>query len=161
MASIVPFLWFGNDAEAAVNAYVTIFPDSKITDVSRYGEAGPGTPGSVMTMEFELCGQPFMALNGTQAPETEEPFHRGAIALYVDCETQDELDGFWDKLAEGGEMLPCGWVRDRFGVAWNIVPKGISNYVGGDDDDGAERAMQAMFTMKKLDINALRKAYEG
>lgn len=161
MSAIVPFLWFGSDAEEAVNSYVALFPNSRITNISRYSEAGPGQPGTVMTMEFELCGQRCMALNGMDAPAAENAFHRGAIALYVDCDTQGDVDRYWDALAQGGEILPCGWVRDRFGVAWNIVPSGIGEYLGGDDEEGASRAMNAMMSMKKLDIDALRAAYEG
>jgi predicted 3-demethylubiquinone-9 3-methyltransferase (glyoxalase superfamily) len=162
---IAPFLWFEDGkAKEAAEFYVSIFKDSKIEKVTDYGEAGPGPAGSPMMVEFQLEGQAFKAINAPSdsAPDPDvDSFHRGGIALYVDCETQSEVDRLWDKLSEGGEHLPCGWVKDKFGFAWNIVPAGIGNYLGGDDPKGSQRAMQAMLQMQKLDIDELKRAYEG
>ncbi len=159
MQKIVPFLWFNSEAEEGAKYYVSIFKNSKIDNVSRYGEAGPGPEGAAMVVEFQLDGQDFMALNGFQPPAAASG--PAGIALFVNCETQDEVDRLWDKLSEGGEKLPCGWLRDRYGFSWNIVPVGLSDYIGGPDPVKAQRAMQAMLQMEKLDINALRRAYEG
>jgi predicted 3-demethylubiquinone-9 3-methyltransferase (glyoxalase superfamily) len=158
MQKIVPFLWFNDRAEEAANFYVSIFKNSRIDNVSRYGEAGPGPAGAVMVVEFQLEGQEFKALNGFQpvAPSANV----GGIALMVDCESQDELDALWEKLAAGGEILPCGWLRDKYGFAWNIVPAGILDVIGGPDPKKAQAAMRAMLEMEKLDINALRAAYD-
>jgi predicted 3-demethylubiquinone-9 3-methyltransferase (glyoxalase superfamily) len=160
---ITPLLWFSGEAEEAVNFYVSVFKDSKTDKISRYGEAGPGPEGSAMMIEFTLEGQEFMALNGGVAQEVESSDvpPRGGIALFVTCETQAELDRVWDRLAEGGEILQCGWLRDKFGFAWNIVPEGMGEYLGHDDPEKRERAMKAMLQMKKLDIDAIRKAAEG
>lgn len=163
MPSITPFLWFTGQAEEAATYYVSVFKNSKITDVSRYGEAGPAPAGTVMTVEFELDGQPFMAINAPSddpAPPSGN-FSQGKIALFVSCETQAELDELWDKLSDGGEKLPCGWVADRYGFAWNIVPKGMMDLVGGDDEERAQRAMRAMLQMSKLDIDELRRVYNA
>lgn len=160
---ITPLLWFANEAEEAVNFYVTLFEDSKIDKVSRFGDAGPGKAGDAMMVEFTLAGQEFMALNGTVAGERadfESP-PRGAIALFVTCDTQRELDALWEKLAQGGKILQCGWLLDRYGFAWNLVPKGMTEYLHGDDEAGSDRAMRAMLQMKKLDLDAIRRAYEG
>lgn len=159
MSKIVPFLWFNDQAEQAANYYVSIFKDSKIDSVSRYGAAGPGPEGAAMVVEFTLEGQPFMALNGfTPAAQGDGP---ACIALYVDCTTQAELDELWDKLSEDGNKLPCGWLTDKYGFSWNIVPSGLSDYLGGDDAEGAKRAMKEMLSQQKLDIDAIRRAYEG
>jgi predicted 3-demethylubiquinone-9 3-methyltransferase (glyoxalase superfamily) len=163
MPNITPFLWFTGQAEEAVDYYVSIFKNSKVTNTTRYGEAGPGPPGSVMTIDFELDGQEFMAINSpseSSAPPGED-FSQGKIALFVTCETQAELDALWDKLSEGGEQLPCGWVTDRFGFAWNLVPAGLSDVLGGDDEERSQRAMRAMLEMGKLDIDELRRAYNA
>jgi predicted 3-demethylubiquinone-9 3-methyltransferase (glyoxalase superfamily) len=160
---ITPLLWFGGEAEDAVNFYVSIFADSKIDKISRYGDAGPGPKGAPMMIEFTLEGQEFMALNGyavSDSPTADAP-PRGGIALFTTCETQAELDRVWDALAEGGEILQCGWLRDKFGFAWNIVPEGMGQYLGHDDPAKRERAMQAMLQMRKLDIEAIRRAAEG
>jgi predicted 3-demethylubiquinone-9 3-methyltransferase (glyoxalase superfamily) len=163
MAHITPFLWFTGQAEEAVNFYVATFKNSKITDVARYGEAGPGEAGSVMTIEFELDGQAFMAINAPSSdPQTPgDNFAQGKIALFVSCETQRELDELWEKLSDGGEKLPCGWVADRYGFAWNIVPAGLRDVLGGDDDQRSQRAMKAMLEMSKLDIDELRRVYNA
>jgi predicted 3-demethylubiquinone-9 3-methyltransferase (glyoxalase superfamily) len=164
MASITPFLWFTGQAEEAVNFYVSVFKNSRIAEVSQYGEAGPGPVGSVMTIEFELDGQPFMAINApsgsTPNPSTE--FSQGKIALFVSCQTQSELDELWRKLSEGGgKELPCGWVQDRFGFSWNLVPPGLRDVLGGDDEERSQRAMSAMLQMSKLDIDELRRVYNA
>jgi predicted 3-demethylubiquinone-9 3-methyltransferase (glyoxalase superfamily) len=163
MPSITPFLWFNGQAEEAAEFYVSVFKNSKITDVSRYGEAGPGPAGSVMTLGFELDGQPFMAINapGDGSEPASANFAQGKIALFVSCPTQAELDELWDKLAEGGQRLPCGWVSDRYGFAWNIVPEGLREVLGGDDEERSQRAMQAMLQMQKLDIDELRRVYNA
>jgi predicted 3-demethylubiquinone-9 3-methyltransferase (glyoxalase superfamily) len=161
MQKIVPFLWFENQAEEAAQYYVSIFKNSRITNVSRYGEAGPQPAGTAMVVEFELEGQELMALNGGPSEKPPEGPYQGSIALYVSCETQAEVDKLWDQLAEGGRKVQCGWVVDKYGFAWNIVPKGLSDYIGGKDPEGAERAMKAMLQMQKLDIDELRRAYEG
>jgi predicted 3-demethylubiquinone-9 3-methyltransferase (glyoxalase superfamily) len=160
MQKIVPFLWFNDKAEEAAHFYVSIFKNSKVENVSRYGAAGPGPSGAAMVVEFELEGQEFMALNGFAGPGAAE-LRPGAIALFVNCETQGELDTLWDRLSEGGEKLPCGWVQDKYGFSWNLVPVGLTDYIGGDDPEGSQRAMQAMLQMQKLDIDELRRAYEG
>lgn len=156
MQKIVPYLWFDDKAEEAVNFYVSIFKNSKIDNISRYGEAGPGASGSVMVVEFELERQDFMALNGGEPSSGS-----AAIALFVNCETQLEVDALWDKLSEGGEILQCGWLKDKYGFSWNIVPTGLGELLGGADPVKSQRAMKAMLQMKKLDIDALRRAYEG
>ena len=153
---IVPFLWFEDKAEEAANYYVSIFKNSKITNVSRYGEAGPGPSGSAMVVEFELEGQDFMAINGGRPAVPSQ-----AIALFVNCETQSEVDTLWESLAHGGETLQCGWLKDKYGFSWNIVPAGLADLVGGPDAVKAQRAMKAMLEMEKLDIDALRRAYDG
>ncbi|MGB8520212.1 MAG: VOC family protein [Candidatus Tumulicola sp.] len=163
MPSITPFLWFAGQAEEAVDYYVSIFKNSRITDTSRYGDAGPGPAGSVMTIEFELDGQEFMAINApsdSSEPSAEE-FSQGKIALFVSCETQAELDALWDKLSEGGTQLPCGWVADRFGFSWNLVPQGLRDVLGGGDEERSQRAMRAMLQMGKLDIDELRRVYNA
>ncbi|MGC9991588.1 MAG: VOC family protein [Candidatus Cybelea sp.] len=160
---ITPLLWFGSDAEEAVNFYVSIFNDSKVDEISRFGEGGPRPAGTPMMIEFTLEGQEFMALNGGVAidlPVTDVP-PRGSIALFMTCETQAELDRVWDRLADGGVIQQCGWLRDKFGVAWNIVPQGMGEYLGHDDPEKRARAMKAMLQMKKLDIEEIRKATEG
>jgi predicted 3-demethylubiquinone-9 3-methyltransferase (glyoxalase superfamily) len=155
MQKITPFLWFETQAEEAANFYVSLFKDSRITSVSRYGEGGPGKPGTVMTVNFQLEGQEFIALNG--GPEfTFSP----AISFFVDCATQEEVDRLWEKLIEGGEEVQCGWLKDKYGLSWQIVPSGLSDLLNGKDAEGSRRAMQAMLQMKKLDIEKMRQAYE-
>jgi len=161
MQKIVPFLWFNNQAEQAANFYVSVFKNSKITDVSHYGEAGPMPAGTAMVVEFELEGQEFMALNGGETGTPPAGPYQGSIALYVNCETQAEVDRLWDTLSEGGQKIQCGWLTDKYGVTWNIVPAGIGDYIAGDDPEKSQRAMRAMMQMEKLDIDELRRAYEG
>jgi predicted 3-demethylubiquinone-9 3-methyltransferase (glyoxalase superfamily) len=163
VAKITPFLWFGGEAEEAVEFYCSVFARSRTTFVSRYGESGPGPSGTVLTIEFELDGQEFMAINApSDSPaEVGDGFARGTVALFVDCETQAELDRLWDRLSAGGEQLPCGWVRDRYGFAWNIVPSGLRDVLNGPDETRSQRAMKAMLEMGKLDIAELRRAYEA
>lgn len=155
MQKITPFLWFDHQAEEAMNFYVSIFKNSKILNVSRYNEAGPGLNQTVVIGTFQLDGQEFMALNG--GPEFK---FTEAMSLFVTCENQEEVDYFWEKLSEGGEEGPCGWLKDKFGVSWQIVPAVLDEMLGDKDPQKAKRAMQAMLQMKKLDIKTLREAYE-
>ena len=163
MPTITPFLWFESGAEEAAQFYVSIFKNSRITETMYYSEAGPGPAGSVMLVEFELDGQPLKAINAPsdEAKTPGEEFNQGKIALYVDCETQADVDDLWEKLSEGGRQLPCGWVQDRYGFAWNIVPRGLVDVLGGPDAERAERALKAMLQMGKLDIDELRRVYAG
>ena len=154
---ITPFLWFDNNAEEAVNFYTSIFKNSRIINVSRYGEAGPGPKGSVMVAVFELEGQQFMALNGGPVFHFTE-----AISFVVNCETQAEVDAYWDKLlAGGGKPSQCGWLKDRFGLSWQIVPSVLGKLMSGPDPEKAKRVTQAMMKMVKLDIQALEDAANG
>jgi predicted 3-demethylubiquinone-9 3-methyltransferase (glyoxalase superfamily) len=155
---ITPMLWFDTQAEAAARFYVSVFKDSKITQVSHYGSDGPGPAGSVMVVGFELGGQAFTALNGGPTFTISE-----AVSFVVNCDAQDEVDYYWDKLSEGGDeqAQQCGWLKDRFGVSWQIVPTALPDYVAGPDPEKARRAMQAMLSMKKLDIAELKRAYDG
>jgi predicted 3-demethylubiquinone-9 3-methyltransferase (glyoxalase superfamily) len=152
---ITPFLWFDQQAEEAANFYTSIFPNSKVEKVVRYGPVGPGPPGSVMTVEFQLEGQTFVALNGG-------PHHRSteAISFMVHCQTQDEVDLYWEKLSAGGGEVQCGWLKDKFGLSWQIVPTALLDLLADPDPQKSQRVMKAMLAMKKLDINALRQAYE-
>lgn len=157
MQKISPFLWFDAQAEEAANFYVSRFKDAKITSVARYGEAGPGPAGSVMTVAFELDGQAFTALNGGPVFKFTV-----AISFVVNCEGQAEVDAMWDALsADGGETGQCGWLKDRFGVSWQVVPTVLHELIGGPDTQKAGRAMAAMMQMTKLDIAKLRAAREG
>ena len=153
MQKIRPWLWFDTQAEEAANFYVSAFPNSKITNLSRYGEEGPGPAGTVMVASFELDGVEFMALNGGSAAEYSSAF-------YVECETQAEIDRLWDRLSEGGEPGVCGWLKDRYGVSWNIVPRIFGELMSDDDDEKTGRVMKAMLGMKKLDVAELLRAYE-
>ena len=152
---LTTFLTFDDRAGEAVEFYTSIFPDSKITSERRYGPAGPGPEGSLMTATFELNGQEFMALNGGSSFS----FAPG-ISLFVDCETQEEVDEYYDKLAEGGEEVACGWVTDKFGVSWQVVPRILGELLADEDREKANRVMQAMLQMKKIDIDGLQKAAE-
>lgn len=151
---ITPFLWFDNQAEEAVKFYTSIFKNSKVETVTRYGEAGPGPKGSVMTIEFELDGQKFVALNGGPVYKFTE-----AISLVVNCETQQEVDEFWGKLSTGGKEVQCGWLKDKYGLSWQIVPVAFFRMLRDKDAARSQRVMQAMFQMKKMDIAALEAAY--
>lgn len=154
MQKITPFLWFDDKAEEAMNFYISIFKNSKIVGVSRYGEGGPGPTGSVMTATFELNGQEFTALNGgPQFAFTE------AISFYVDCETQQEVDELWEKLSEGGEKGQCGWLKDKYGLSWQIVPSILGELLQDKDPKKSNNVMQAMLQMHKIDINMLKQAY--
>jgi predicted 3-demethylubiquinone-9 3-methyltransferase (glyoxalase superfamily) len=155
MQTITPFLWFDHQAEEAVNFYVSLFEHAEILNVERYGEGGPGDPGTVMTMSFRLAGQDFMALNGGPEYQFSE-----ATSFFVNCETQAEVDRLWDELAKGGEVMDCGWVKDRYGVTWQIVPTILGQLLQDPDPQKAGRVVQAMLKMKKLDIQALQAAYE-
>jgi predicted 3-demethylubiquinone-9 3-methyltransferase (glyoxalase superfamily) len=152
MPKINPFLWFDDQAESAAQFYVSVFPNSRITRVARYGEAGPGAAGSVMTVEFELDGQRVVALNGGPQFKFSE-----AVSLVVNCRDQAEIDLYWDRLGEGGEPGPCGWLKDRFGFSWQIVPENIEALLGGSDK-ASQRAFAAMMRMGKLDIAGLQAA---
>jgi predicted 3-demethylubiquinone-9 3-methyltransferase (glyoxalase superfamily) len=154
MQKITPFLWFDDKAEEAMNFYTSIFKNSKIGSVSRYGEAGPGQAGTVMSAAFELDGQEFMALNG--GPHfTFTP----AISFFVHCETQAEVDELWDRLSEGGEEGQCGWLMDKYGLSWQIVPSVLGELLGDKDPEKSQRVMHAMLQMKKIDIAQLKLAY--
>jgi predicted 3-demethylubiquinone-9 3-methyltransferase (glyoxalase superfamily) len=151
---ITPCLWFNFNAEEAVNYYLSIFKNSKILEISHYGDAVPTYKGKVLTILFEIEGQKFQALNGgPQFPFTE------AISLSVDCETQEEVDALWSKLSAGGSESQCGWLKDKFGLSWQIVPRALTEMLKDKDPDKATRVMQAMFTMSKIDINRLLQAY--
>jgi predicted 3-demethylubiquinone-9 3-methyltransferase (glyoxalase superfamily) len=152
---ITPFLWFDNQAEEAMNFYVSIFRNSKVISIGRYGEAGPGSKGTVMTVSFELEGQEFMALNGGPQYKFTE-----AISFFVNCETQEEVDELWEKLSEGGEKGPCGWLKDKYGVSWQIVPTVLGEMLSDPDPARSQRVMKAMLQMKKIEIEGLKKAYE-
>jgi predicted 3-demethylubiquinone-9 3-methyltransferase (glyoxalase superfamily) len=157
MQKITPFLWFDNQAEEAMNFYASIFKNSKIGKVTRYGEAGPGQKGSVMVASFELEGLEFTALNaGPRFKFTE------AISLYVNCESQEEVDYFWSKLtADGGSESMCGWLKDKFGLSWQIIPSALPKLMSDPDREKANRVMQAMLQMKKIDVAKLEQAAKG
>ncbi|MBO0952691.1 VOC family protein [Fibrella forsythiae] len=153
MQKITTFLTFNNQAEEAATLYTSVFKNSAITHVSRSGDAGPGQPGSAMSVVFQLDGQPFYALNG--GPSFS--FTNG-ISLFISCETQEEIDHFWEKLSDGGEKGQCGWLKDRFGVSWQVVPSALGSLLSHKDPAKAKRAMAAMLNMTKLDIAALEQA---
>ncbi len=159
MQKITPFLWFDNQAEEATNFYVSIFKDSKIGNITRYDEASSkasGKPeGSVMTVEFQLAGQDFIALNG--GPEFK---FTEAVSFSVDCKNQQEVDEFWEKLSAGGEEGPCGWLKDKYGLSWQIVPSVLIEMLNDPNTEKAQRVTKAMLQMKKIDIKALEEAYE-
>lgn len=155
MQKITPFLWFDGRAEEAMNFYTSIFKHSRIANVARYGEAGPGPKGSLMSATFQIEGQQFMALNGGPL-FTFSP----AISFFVNCETQDEVDELWEKLSEDGEKQRCGWLKDKFGVSWQIIPSALGQLLQDKDAGKAKRAMQAMLQMTKIDIAALKQAAE-
>jgi predicted 3-demethylubiquinone-9 3-methyltransferase (glyoxalase superfamily) len=156
MQTITPFLWFDNQAEEAVKFYTSIFKNSKIGKIARYGDAGPGLKGSVMTVEFQLEGQEFVALNGGPHFKFTE-----AISFVVNCKTQAEVDKFWKKLSAGGKEVQCGWLKDKFGLSWQIVPTVLGELVSDKDAAKSQRVMQAMLKMVKLDIKKLKQAAKG
>jgi predicted 3-demethylubiquinone-9 3-methyltransferase (glyoxalase superfamily) len=153
MHDITPCLWFDTEGEEAAKLYTSVFPNSRILEISRYGSAGPRPEGTVMTVSFELDGQKFLALNGgPQFSFTE------AVSFQVSCETQEAVDAFWSALSEGGEEGPCGWLKDRFGLSWQIVPTRLPELLGDPDAEKAQRVMQAMLQMKKIEIDGLERA---
>lgn len=155
MQKITPFLWFDDKAEEAMNFYISVFKNSKIVRVTRYGEAGPGPKGKVMSATFRLGGQTFYALNG--GPRfTFSP----AISFFVNCETQQEVDELWEKLSEGGEKQKCGWLKDKYGVSWQIVPSVLGKMLQDKDAEKSQRVMKAMLQMDKIGIRKLKEAYE-
>ncbi len=156
MQKITPFLWFDNQAEEAVNFYLSVFDNSEISRIVRYTEGGPGPKGTVMTIDFLIGGQEFVALNGGPI-YTLTP----AISFVVNCQTQQEIDTYWEKLSAGGEKQVCGWLKDRYGVSWQIVPVILTEMLGDPDPVKAGRVMQAMLRMVKLDMKELKRAYKG
>lgn len=156
MQKITPFLWFDDKAEEAMNFYISIFKNSKVVRVTRYGDAGPGPKGTVMAATFELEGQEFYALNGGPVFKFTP-----AISLFVNCETQQEVDELWEKLSQGGRIDQCGWLQDRYGLSWQIIPTLLGTLLGDKDPVKANRAMQAMLQMKKIDMAGLQKAHDG
>ena len=156
MQKITPFLWFDDKAEEAMNFYVSIFKNSKVLRVTRYGEAGPGPKGTVMSATFQLEGQTFYALNGGPLFSFTP-----AISFFVNCETQQEVDDLWEKLGAGGKKERCGWLKDKYGLSWQIIPTALGEMLGDKDPQKAGRVMQAMMQMGKIEIEGLKRAYEG
>jgi predicted 3-demethylubiquinone-9 3-methyltransferase (glyoxalase superfamily) len=156
MPTITPFLWFDTDAEPAAELYTSVFPNSRILEVTHYGSAGPRPEGMVMTVSFELDGQKVVALNGGPDFTLNEAF-----SFAVSCETQGQVDSYWETLSEGGEEGPCGWLKDRFGLSWQIVPTALPRLLSDPDPEKAQRVMAAMLAMKKIDIETLERAAEG
>jgi predicted 3-demethylubiquinone-9 3-methyltransferase (glyoxalase superfamily) len=156
MQKITPFLWFDSNAEEAVAFYVSIFKDSRVTSVQRYGDAGPGPKGSVMSLEFQLEGQQFMALNG--GPQFK---FTPAISLFISCEAQEEVDALWERLLVGGAPQRCGWLQDRFGLSWQIIPAALGRLMADPDPVRSARVMQAMMKMVKIDVSELKRAHQG
>jgi predicted 3-demethylubiquinone-9 3-methyltransferase (glyoxalase superfamily) len=154
MQKITPYLWFDNNAEEAINFYTSIFKNSKLLNITRYGEGGPGPEGGVMIATFELNGQEFIALNGGPQFKFSE-----AISLHVSCQTQEEVDYLWSKLTEGGEEQPCGWLKDKFGLSWQIIPVALHEMLGDPDPVKAQSVMKAMLQMKKIDTEKLKQAH--
>jgi predicted 3-demethylubiquinone-9 3-methyltransferase (glyoxalase superfamily) len=155
MQKITPFLWFDNNAEEAVNHYLAIFKNSKINKVLRCGDAGPGPKGSILTIAFQLEGQDFIALNGGPIFKFTE-----AISLSVDCKSQQEVDDLWEKLSDGGQKSQCGWLKDKFGLSWQVVPSALVEMLQDQDAEKAKRVMAAMMQMSKIDIAILKQAYD-
>jgi predicted 3-demethylubiquinone-9 3-methyltransferase (glyoxalase superfamily) len=156
MPSITPNLWFDTESEDAARFYCSVFPNSKINAVTHYSDAGPREAGMVLTVDFELDGKPFTAINGGPEFTFDE-----AVSFLVECKDQSEVDYYWEKLGEGGEEGPCGWLKDRFGLSWQVVPEGFVEMMNDPDSDRVNRAMTAMLGMKKLDLAALRAAADG
>jgi predicted 3-demethylubiquinone-9 3-methyltransferase (glyoxalase superfamily) len=155
MQKITPFLWFDDNAEEAMNFYVSLFKNSKVGTVTRYGDAGPGPKGTVMSASFQLDGQDFFALNGGPLFKFTE-----AISFFVNCETQQEVDDLWEKLSAGGQKSRCGWLKDKYGLSWQVIPSVLGKMLGDKNAEKARRVMQAMLQMDKLDIAKLQQAYE-
>jgi len=155
MQKITPFLWFDGKAEEAMNFYTSIFKNSKIGRISRYGDAGPGPKGTVMSATFQLDGQEFMALNGGPQFKFTE-----AISFFVNCETQEEVDELWEKLSAGGPKSRCGWLKDKYGLSWQIIPSALGKMLGDKDPEKSQRVMKAMLQMDKIDIKGLEQAYK-
>jgi predicted 3-demethylubiquinone-9 3-methyltransferase (glyoxalase superfamily) len=153
---IIPNLWFDTEAEEAADFYTSVFKNSRIVNVAHYTEAGPRPAGTVMTVEFELDGQRFVGINGGPQFTFDE-----AVSFQISCEDQEEVDYYWERLTEGGEEGPCGWLKDRFGLSWQVVPTGMAELFNDPDPERARRAMQAMLQMRKLDVEALRRAADG
>jgi predicted 3-demethylubiquinone-9 3-methyltransferase (glyoxalase superfamily) len=153
MNQITPFLWFDREGEEAAKLYTSVFPNSKITNVSRYGSDGPRPEGTAMTVAFELEGQAFVALNGGPQFKFTE-----AVSFLVNCETQEQVDAYWSKLSEGGEEGPCGWLKDKFGLSWQIIPAALPRLLSDPDPEKAQRVMQAMLQMKKIEVDVLERA---
>ncbi len=156
MPRITPNLWFDAEGHDAAEFYVSVFPNSRITNVSHYNEAGPGVTGTVLTVDFELDGHPFTAINGGPHFTFDE-----AVSFLIHCADQAEIDYYWERLTDGGEESQCGWLKDRFGLSWQVVPEGMEEMLGGTDPERSARAMTAMLGMRKLDIAALRAAADG
>ena len=156
MPTITPNLWFDDQSEEAAAFYVSVFPNSRIRSLSYYGEAGPRPAGMVLTVDFVLDGQEFTAINGGPEFTFDE-----AVSLLITCADQDEIDYYWNALGAGGQEGPCGWLKDRYGLSWQVVPEGMADLLGDPDDEGGQRAMRAMLGMRKLDIAALRAAAGG
>ena len=155
MQKITPFLWFNGNAEDAMNFYTSIFKNSKIGRITRYGDAGPGPKGTVMSATFQLDGQEFMALNGGPQFKFTE-----AISFFVNCETQEEVDELWEKLSAGGQKSRCGWLKDKYGLSWQIIPSALGKMLGDKDPEKSQRVMKAMLQMDKIDIKGLEQAYK-
>jgi predicted 3-demethylubiquinone-9 3-methyltransferase (glyoxalase superfamily) len=153
MQKITPFLWFDTEGEDAAKFYTSVFPNSKIGEIARYGSAGPRPEGTVMTVSFELDGQRFVALNGGPEFTFSE-----AVSFLVNCDTQDEVDSYWSALSEGGEEGPCGWLKDKFGLSWQIVPNRLPELLADPDRERAQRVMEAMLKMKKIEVDELERA---
>jgi predicted 3-demethylubiquinone-9 3-methyltransferase (glyoxalase superfamily) len=156
MQRITPFLWYDKEAEAAAKFYCSIFNNSKILKTARYGDAGPGPKGSVMTIQFQLDGQEFIALNGGPQFKFTE-----AISLSIACKDQKEVDHFWNRLSEGGQQVQCGWLKDKYGLSWQVNPTVLGEMLSDKDPKKAKRVMEAMLQMKKIDIKRLKEAYDG
>jgi len=156
MQKITPFLWFDTQAEEAANFYVSVFKNSKVVSTTRYGDAGPGPKGSVMTIEFDLEGQRFVGLNAGPPFKFTE-----AVSFVVNCTTQEEVDYFWEKLSEGGQEVECGWLKDKYGLSWQVTPTILIELLKDKDPVKAQRVMKAMLQMKKIEIEPLKRAYEG
>ncbi len=156
MPDIKPCLWFDTEALDAATFYVSVFPNSEVTQVTHFGEAGPREPGMVLTVSFHLDGQPFLALNGGPEFTFDE-----AISLTIDCADQEEVDRYWEALTEGGQEGPCGWCKDRYGLSWQVVPRELPALIADPDPERARRATEAMMQMRKIDIAAIRAAVDG